>query len=601
MALLLALVTFLVSWPSLKSDFVYDAHKEIIDEGFITSFSNLPSVLSLKVLGMNLMLADRPGQLLYLMLIAAVSGKEPFAYHLCSNLLHAANVALLFLLLKRLSTAETTGLTKGDTWKILTATAAVTLIFALHPLSVESVAEVSYSSSLLVTVFTLLALLAATFFHPEKKQTALLAGSLGTLCAFAAVTAKESGIAVAILLVIYWFLYRRQESKGPWLWFLVAASTVSVFFLAIRFSCARPDQEHLSYLGGAFSQVFFIQPRLWVFMMGKLIWPMHLSADYTPVDQIGPPTSLALAILAVVIVLQSWLLRKSRLGALGVAIYWAGLATVSNFVPLYRPLADRFYYLPMVGVTLQLLALLLITLPSPRIFFGIMAPLCVALLPLTAFTLQREAVFADDFSLWSDTLQVNPLSAVAQSGLGWALYQKGQLDEAISHYQKAIEINPDMAEAYNNLGLALYQKGQWDDAIAQYQKAQDLNPDTAQIPNNIGLALAQKGRLDEAIVQYQKALAINPNFAETHNNLGMVLAQEGRLDDAVIQYRKVLEIVPDQAETHNNLAIVLAQQGQMTQAIAEFQMAVDLKPDYLTAQNNLAKAKESLSQPTVGK
>src|SRR5260221_7759823 len=93
--LLLAIVTFLAYWPSLKSDFVYDARAEILEERFITSLSNLPAVLSLKVLGMNLMLGARPGQMLYLMLIAAVCGKEPFRYHLCSNLLHAANLAVL--------------------------------------------------------------------------------------------------------------------------------------------------------------------------------------------------------------------------------------------------------------------------------------------------------------------------------------------------------------------------------------------------------------------------------------------------------------------------------------------------------------------------
>ena len=91
--IVLALVTFLVYWPSLFSDFVYDARKEILEEGFITSISHLPDVLSLKVLSSNLMLGDRPGQLLYLMLIALVCGRDPFGYHLCSNLLHAANCA----------------------------------------------------------------------------------------------------------------------------------------------------------------------------------------------------------------------------------------------------------------------------------------------------------------------------------------------------------------------------------------------------------------------------------------------------------------------------------------------------------------------------
>ena len=100
--LLLAVVAFLTYWPSLDSDFIYDARYEIFDEGFITNLANLPAVLSLKVLGMNILLGDRPGQILYLMLNAALWGKEPWGYHLSSNLLHAANVALLFVFLRRL-------------------------------------------------------------------------------------------------------------------------------------------------------------------------------------------------------------------------------------------------------------------------------------------------------------------------------------------------------------------------------------------------------------------------------------------------------------------------------------------------------------------
>ena len=595
-ALLLAAVTFLVFWPSLKSDLVYDAYKEIVDEGFITHIGNLPAVLSLKVLGMNVMLADRPGQLLYLMLIASVSGKAPFGYHLGSNLLHATNVALLFLFLQQLLTTETVRLDKSGAWKVQIASLVVALIFALHPLSVESIAEVSYSSSLLVTFFTLLALLAAMAFRPENKRSVLLAGSLGTLCALAAVTAKESGIATSIILVVYWYLFRRKETKGPWLWFLGSATFVTLIFLAARFSFAAPIQGHLNYLGGDLSQVVLIQPRLWVFMMGKLVWPTHLSADYTPADQIGPSTLIALPILAGVIGLQGWLAVKSRLGALGVAIYWAGLATVSNVEPLYRPLADRFYYLPLVGVSLQLLALLLMALPYSRLFWGLLIFLVLALIPLTSLNLQRQAVFADNFSLWTDTLRESPLSTVAHTGMGWALYQKGQFDAAVTHYETAISINPNFAEVHNNLGLALFQKGQLDEAMAEYQKAEALNPGTAQIPNNLGLALAQKGQLDDAMVQYEKALRLNPGFVEAHNNLGMALAQKGRLDEAIVQYQETLHLAPEQAETHNNLAIVLAQKGEMAAAVAEFREAVRLKPDYVTAQNNLARAEASLNQ-----
>jgi tetratricopeptide (TPR) repeat protein len=631
--LLLAAITFIAYGPSLQSDFVYDARKEILEEGFITSFSNLGDVLSLKVLGMNLMLGDRPGDLLYLMLIAAFSGKEPFGYHLCSNLLHAANAALLFVLLARLTKVERPGLTGNAIRRAQLAMAVVTLIFALHPLAVETVANVSYSSDLLVTCFTLLALLAATAFQPDKLRSALVFGGAGVLCAFAAVASKESGLAAAGLLIVYWFLFRRRETKGPWLWFLTAATAVTVAFLAAHFLLAPANPYQASYLGGSLSQVFLIQPRLWVFMMGKLFWPAPLSADYTLENISGLSTPLALAVLVLVVLLQAWLARRSRLGALGVAIYWLGLATVSNFIPLYRFLGDRFYYLPLVGVALQLLALLLMTVRLRHGYWGAMAPCLVALLPLTLLTLNREEVFRDDFSLWTYTLQASPFSSSAHNGLGDALFQKGRVDEAVLQFEKALEISPKFslaqsearnnfgnallqkgdldkaidqiqmaleidptyAEAHNNLGTAFSKKGQIDEAIVQFEWALKINPTSAEIHYNLGNAFLRKKQIGEAIVQFKKTLEINPAFAVGHNNLGLAFYQEGQLDEAIAEYQKALEINPGLIRAHTNLGAAFVQKGQMDQAVAQFQEAAQLNPNDRSAQSNLAKA-QALAQ-----
>jgi len=588
--LLLAAVAFLAYWPSLQSDLVYDARKEILEEGFITSPANLPAVLSLKVLGMNLILGDRPGQLLYLMLNAALWGKEPWGYHLCSNLLHAANVALLFVVLRRLIAAEITGLAGNGVFRAHLAAAMATLIFALHPIATESVAGVSYSSDLLVTFCTLLALLAATTFRPENFRVAMTTGALGTLCAFAAVTCKESGIATALLLIVYWFLFRRREAKGPWLLFLGAAMALTLIFLAARFLFALPCEVPLNYPGGSFSQVFLIQPRLWVYMMGKLIWPVQFSADYTLENASVFSIPLALAILAVVVSLQGWLASKSRIGALGVAAYWLGLATVSNFIPLNRILADRFYYLPLAGVTMQLLALFLMTLKSRRGFWLALVPCFSAILPLTLLTLNRQSIFASNTSLWTDTLRVSPRSEVAHLGIGWVYFQKDQMDAAIEEFEKVVEINPYHAEAYYNLGSAFAQKGQVDKAVVQYQRALELKPDYADACYNLGNALIQKGQVDEAIVQYQKALGINPNLALAHNNLGVAFIQKRQVDEAIGQYQMALKINPNFADAHSNLGLALIQKGLVNDAVAEFQEAVRLNPTDSSSQNNLAKA-----------
>lgn len=594
--LLLAAVTFLVYWQSLNSDFVYDARHEILEEGFITSISNLPSVLSLKVLGMNLFLGTRPGQLLYLMLIASICGKEPFGYHLCSNLLHAANVALLFVLLRRLIEKEMPELNERGRLKAQCAAVVVTLAFALHPIAVESVSEVSYSSSLLVAFFTLLALLAATAFRPENTRFALLWGGWGSLCALAAVCCKESGIAAALLLVVYWFLYRRHEAKGPWVLFMSVASAMTATFLAARFLLAPPSPMPLGYLGGSFPHVFLIQPTVWVFMMGQLIWPTHLSADYT-LHQAGMPSIwLALVILTAVLMLQIWLITRSQLGALGVAIYWSGLLVVSNFVPLLRFTADRFYYLPLAGVIMQLLSLLIMTLEQERGFWIAVTLLIIALVPFTALTLTRESVFASDSVLWPETLKVSPDSSTANYNVGWDLFQKGDVDGAISYYQKALKTAPNDTEAHSNFGLALLQKGQLADAITQFQDALNSAPNNFIARNNMAVALFQQGQTDEAITQLEKCVKLNPNYAESYYNLGKIFSKSDRMEDAISEYQKALQIDPAHASAHNNLGIIFAHEGKLNAAIVEFQDAIQAQPDFTEAQNNLITAQGMLRQ-----
>ena len=576
--LLLALVTFLAYAPSLRSGLVYDARIEILEEGYITSISNLPAVLSLKVLGMNIMLGRRPGHLLYLMLLATVCGKTPFGYHLASNLLHAANVALLFVFLRRLVTTELTEVIESDGWKIQLALVAVTLMFALHPLAAETVSGVSFSSDLLVTFFALLALLAARAFRPENLRAALFIGAGGVFCAFAAVTCKESGLAVALLLIVYWFLFRRQEATGPWLGLMGAATAVTVAFLALRFQFNPPGEVSNHHLGGSFSQVWWLQPRLWVFMMGKFIWPVHLSADYTLTNAKVIPTALALIILADVVVLQLWLASRSRIGALGVAFYWLGLVTVSNFIPLQRILADRFYYMSLAGVSLQLLALLLLAYQSRRIFQAGLALLFLAMPPWTALNVTRQQVFADDISLWTDTVQVSPTSPLAHFNLGCALLAKGRADEAIPQFQATLKIDPGSAQTEYNLGNALLQTGRADEAMAHFRQAAVLAPNDARAHTNLGVALGQKGETDAAMAEYRKALALDPTDSRAHNNLGNLLAQKGLGDEAIAEFQKAIAINPDLAEAHHSLGSAMLKRGQFEETLIEYQRALAIDP-----------------------
>jgi Flp pilus assembly protein TadD len=620
--LLLFVITFLVYAPSLHSDLVADAHKEIIDEGFITSLSNLPAVLSLKVLSMHLMLSDRPGEMLYLMLNAALWGTKPFGYHLSSILLHSLNAALLLILLRRLVSAETET-SALDSVKVQLALAVPALIFALHPIATESVAEVSFSSSLLIATFTLLGLITATAFDANRRKASLFAGTVGTLCAFGAVLTKESGIAVAFLLSAYWVLFCRHEKRGPWFLFLAAAYTVTGAVAAAILFFAVSGQMHLEHLGGSLGQVFLIQPRLWVFMMGQTLWPTHLVADYTLVDLNLPSTPVALGILAVVISLQSWLACRSKIGALGVATWWFGLATVSNFFPLLWFLADRFYYLPLAGAGMQLAAILLLLVRSNGSYGLVMGASLAAIPFLVCLTLTREAVFANENSLWADTLQKSPHSYMARYHRGVALIQQGRLgdaaaefeqaatddwnsntwvcrglvaqclgrpDQAISQFRHALAINPNNSEAHSDLGTSLCQVGAFEEGMEQFREALAIDPHDDSAHTNMGMALIQEGRDEPAIEQFRMALQIDPKSVQAHLELGDLLARHGQLDLAAQELLSVLQIRPNQVEASTNLGVLYLDQGRLDDALFRFNEALKISPNSSEIHNDLGIA-----------
>ena len=255
--------------------------------------------------------------------------------------------------------------------------------------------------------------------------------------------------------------------------------------------------------------------------------------------------------------------------------------------------ADHFQYLASLGIITLAAAGAALLLDRWRLWNrpGGYAACLVLLAILASLTWHQSQVYADAETLYRATSDRNPDCWAAECNLGVALAARGQLDGAISHYQKALAINPGSVMIYNNLGTALATCGRFDEAIAQYQKALKIKPDCAESYNDLGAILTQFGRFDEAVVQIEKALEVKPDDVTAHYNLGIALADCGRVNEAITQYQKTLELKPDYAEAHNNLGNVLVSRGQIDEAIAHFQKALQLDPELVTAHDNLGVAR----------
>lgn len=506
-ALLVTLLCFLIYLPSLRSGFVYDAEAQILTDSYIHNPSHFAEVITFRVLGRDVLDFNRPLHLLSLMTDSLLWGKRPLGYHLTNNLLHALNAGMLCLLILHLLLCE-----KPST-NAAAASVLAALLFALHPVNVEPVAEVSYREDLLATGFLLFSLLATIGFARHRGRKAVLWGMAAVLAIFLACASKETGAIGPLLLAACGFLFYRGQRWQRWVILIVAGAFMTSAFFFAR-SLLAPQNSVIftstpSYLGGSLASMLLIQPRLWTLLFLNILWPVFLSADYVAQNVAWITLPIAGIALSTVLALQIWLAWKSRLAAFGMLIFWLGLAPVSNFIPLFRPLADRFLYLPMVGVALIVASSLVRLLASPKWKVPTLAIAILSLLLLTGLNLQRQAVFASPAALWADTIAKAPFSHTAANNLGYALLETGNYKTALQSFQKAWELTG----------------GKKADAAAGAAIAYEKLGDREQATIALKMAITLDTRYEQPPLLVQ-ALVMPPEFADVLTQIVLRIAKE---------------------------------------------------------------------------
>src|SRR4029077_7781097 len=134
--------------------------------------------------------------------------------------------------------------------------------------------------------------------------------------------------------------------------------------------------------------------------------------------------------------------------------------------------------------------------------------------------------------------------AVLQNHVGNLLWQLGQNDEAVLHYQQALKLNPQYWEPAQNCGMLLLELGRHADAIKCFDVAEKLNPSAA-LYQMRAVCLSKVNRFEEAQADYEKSIALDPSLAETHNNLGLLHWRFGRLEQAFACFDRALALRPD--------------------------------------------------------
>ena len=142
-----------------------------------------------------------------------------------------------------------------------------------------------------------------------------------------------------------------------------------------------------------------------------------------------------------------------------------------------------------------------------------------------AYELQMKGELEEAVTLYKKSIETHP-TAEAYTFLGWTYSFMGRLDDAIEECHKAIAQDPDFGNPYNDIGAYLIEKGELDEAMTWFQKAlQARRYESPAFPHlNLGRVYERKGQWTEAIDSYKKALALNPNYALAKKALGRLIS-----------------------------------------------------------------------------
>jgi tetratricopeptide (TPR) repeat protein len=559
----------------------------------------------------------RPLKRLSLMADHALWGNRAAGYHLTNLALNAAVCLLLHRLAARLGLDRSGALFAA-------------LVFALHPVHVEAVANISHRKESMAALFYLLSFL--VYLRATGSRVARGPWLLGLPVLYLlGLLSKEVAIVMLPVMVVAWELLTPGERRRRWLRLAPFLGVLAAVLLVValrhdvgsfsgRFSPARiewvTDREAHSY-----PAVLFTAVQAFGAYAGLLVWPVPLYLDraFPVAHALADPGALAgMGVLLAVAagVAAAW--TRDRVVAFGLLWWVVNLLPVVNLVPLtYWLIAERFLYVPSIGFALVAGALFARALRRSAGHRPLAPLLAVAggtvvLVVLTVLTVRQNRVWRDNQTLWSHTLRWHPDSVRALTGLGIERYRGGNRAEAERLYREALRRKPYFwdadkaliqllidtgraeealdratasaespgrrAEAQVMAGTALYKLRRFDPAIAAFRRALELDPDLPAARRNLANALFLSGRKEEALALVDAALAEHEDVT-TLVLRGTMLELLHRYPEAEQCYLRAAELSPTSTEPLNSRGAMLVKLNRKAEAAEAFARSLALDPD----------------------
>jgi len=557
------------------------------------------------------------------MLDTDLFGKGPWGYHLTNMILHAANAALLLLVLNRAT---------NSLWRA-TLTAA---LWAVHPLRVESVAWVTERKDVLAGFFAMATLYAYVRYAQSPRGGWFAAVIVGYCLSLLSKPPLAAALPVSVWLLDYWPLgrmaggpdpvaatavrpsraeSRRQGKKSAgssenrrrpawrlaiekWPLFAIAIVAGGILAAGMKREAIFEGDVVVSWPGRLANAV--VAP---VRSLEREVWFKHLAVVY-PMPTSWPRMLVMIATGTLLAITGFVVWQRKRFPWLAVGWFWF----VVNFAPsvglvqggLKVAMGDRYAYLPAIGLVLMLVW----SIPQSwlktfgrRAALGAVATGCVAALVVSTWT--QLSYWQDSISIFRHAIAVTNGNWMAHHDLAVALSEKGENDLALEHFNQSIQINPNYPFTWENRGRLFFRMGNYAKSLADADRAVALEPGAPNAHWVREYALMKLGRFEEAARECKAILELDPEAAEARSDIAVAFSKMGRnplelikanrYREAVQACEAMLELDPRSADVHNAMAVALVKLGRRDEAIFQWQKALELNPNDPAVRENLAR------------
>ncbi len=493
------------------------------------------------------------------------------AFHITNLLLHILNIVLVFFFMHILS--------KG---RILMSLMCA-LLFAIHPMHVESIAWITERKDVLYTFFFLLSLILYLQFLDRKKYWWLL------LCFISFVLSVASKPAAVILPFVLFAIDLFRDRKFTWKTMIekIPFFAVSIFagVLTLKEQLSNRVMSDIHHFSG-WEKIIFASYSAMMYIV-KMLFPFNLSNIY-PYPNVDKPLSPSYYTGLLFIVLMAAFLyfaRRQKLILFGVAFFYINIILVLQFVSVGQAvMADRYTYVAYLGLFMILSWPLDNKKNSFRNFFIPLKPLLIAGLAILSIvciiqTRERIKVWKNSETLWTDAIEKFPHSIVnAYVNRGHYYYNKTkEYDKALTDYRDALAIYPKIDIAWLNMGYIFFRRNQNDSSIFCYDRALEINPSLWDALANRGAAKGKMGNYKGSIEDLSKSLELNPTYVDAWENRALAYTLVGQHEKAIADYGKALEITPKDHSVINAIGESFQSLGKFRESIDEFNKAIALE------------------------